>query len=117
MQWNYVPGDPASITIDGDLDRIVITDLAGMDNVLAYIGQIASFYAERNIRAGYDLKLEGSCNKGPQGINWGPFEIVFEDDPGSLLLRNHLEALWGPQNTRIETLQSDEAMASAVHWL
>lgn len=115
MRWQYIPGDPDSTEITGDQDRIVLTDLEGDDDALAYVGQLALFFSGENLRTGYDVKLEGSCNKGPQGINWGPFSISFEHNPHGELLKAHLEAEWGPQgeDLRVDMPGGEAADAKA----
>ena len=122
MRWKFVPGDPASVTIDGDLDRIVIDDLEGEDAPLACIGEIGLFYADNDIRYGYDVEVKGGCNKGPQGIQWGPITIVFEEaaapTPDAVgLLRKHLQRIWGPEGESLRVDRSTEAAASAMGWL
>lgn len=117
MRWRHVPGDPDSATVDGDQDRVVIDGLEGEGNALALVAEIARFYAEGDVRAGYALRLSGDCNKGPQGVNWGPLEIVLEHDPASLRLRDHLEATWGAQGVHHPRDTGADEMGGLIHWL
>lgn len=122
MRWRYIPGDPDSTTDDGDQDRIVIDDLEGEDAPLACIGEIGLYYAENNVRYGYDVDVKGGCNKGPQGINWGPITIVLEEtafpnEDALEGLRAHLERAWGPQGESLRVERTPEAAATAVGWL
>lgn len=122
MRWKFVPGDPDSETVDGDQDRIVIDGLEGEETPLACIGEIGLFYADNNIRHGYDVDLKGSCAKGPQGINWGPITITFEDaaapTPDAVsTLRTHLNRIWGPEGEILRVERTPETAAAAVGWL
>lgn len=118
MRWKFVPGDPDSVTVDGDQDRIVIDGLEGEETPLACIGEIGLFYADNNIRHGYDVDLKGSCAKGPQGINWGPITIVFEHADSSVArLLDHLRTIWGPEGRMLDVERTPRAAAAAVGWL
>ncbi len=116
MKWKHIPGDPASMTLDGHMDRVVIEDLEGDDNALAYLGQIALFFSDNNIRTGYQVEVIGSCNKVPQGINWGPITVTFEESDGVKLLVAHLESAWGPQEASLwPTIEPDDAARARAY--
>lgn len=105
MRWQLIPGDPTppapGAEDDKYDDRIVIDEMVG-DLGMTYVNDVAVFFAERNIRHGYDIKATGGCFKGPYAIKWKRIEIMIEDSAVPNGLLEHLTTLWGPAGEMLD---------------
>lgn len=106
MRWKFIEGNPdaqprADGTDDEWMGRLEIDEMIG-DLGMTYVSDIAVWYADNNIRSGYDIKVEGHCFKGPYAIKWKHIRILFEDESAPDGLVDHLTALWGPQEEHLE---------------
>lgn len=99
MKWQFIAGNPKARPLPDGADdewmgRIEIDEMVG-DLGMTYVNDIAVWYADGNIRTGYEIKVEGSCFKGPYAIKWSRIRILFEDEGAPDGLVEHLTALWG----------------------
>jgi hypothetical protein len=74
VAWRFYP---ANESFD---DRIVFDQIDSSKQVITLINTIEVLFAELGLRSGYDLRLNGSCHKGPQGLVWPKIELEFEDN-------------------------------------
>lgn len=116
MRWRFEKGDPDAKplpdgTDEGYLDRIIIDEMVG-DLGMTYVNDFAVWYADNNIRTGWDLVVRGGCFKGPYAIKWTRIDLMFEEDGPPDGLFEHLEALWGPQGEHLE--EGDEPRLSRI---
>lgn len=103
MRWQIIPGDPANddkVDEFGYMDRVTVTDMAG-DLGMTYLSDVAVWFADQNIRAGYDVRAVGGCFKGPYAIKWRKIEIALEPEVPVDLLRTHLASIWGPEGQHL----------------
>lgn len=105
MRWQLIKADAAAPAVgqpdDAWLDSILIDELAGGLG-MTYLNDVAVFYDERDIRHGYDFKIEGSCFKGRYGLEYKTIRIILEDTDAPTGLIEHLTSIWGPQGTLID---------------
>jgi hypothetical protein len=107
MLWRYIPGDPdADDAVDelGHMDKVVITDMEGEDVGLGYLSDVATWYADNDVRHGYDVRIRGGAFKGPYAIIWGRIEIAFEECGMVARLREHLLSIWGAEGVHLGTI-------------
>lgn len=105
MRWTFIPADPTALP-EGNRDykwedHIIIDEMTGEDIGISYLSDVAVWYADNNIRNGYDFFIEGGCFKGPYALQWKQIIIVFEEDPAVALLVEHLTAQWGAQGEQL----------------
>jgi len=104
MRWRFVPGNPDNDDAacrNGHLDRIVVSDTHGEEVALGYLIDIATWYAENNVRQGYAVAAEGGAFKGPYALQWERIEIAFDECGAVAMLREHLLSAWGPENQHL----------------
>lgn len=105
MRWRFQIASDAS-SIDPDLlgdpaeDHLIIDELTGPLGI-TYLNDIAAWFSDNNIREGYQVQCAGSCFKGPYGIQWKRIEITFDNARMPTGLSQHLQAIWGDENTSL----------------
>lgn len=97
MKWTFIPADPASPDDFLIQDRIRVDSFDGWESGLSYLSDVSTWYAEQNVRQGYDFRIEGYAFKGPKALDYRHVEFSFEPSPGIALLRAHLAVAWGPE--------------------
>lgn len=113
MRWQFIPADPRS---DDDLeaqDRIRIDSFEGWESGLSYLSDIASWYADEDVREGYDFRVEGSAFKGRRSLDYREVVVAFEPSPGVAGLRAHLAVAWGPEGEVLPPVGDPDVVRTA----
>ena len=97
MKWTFIPADKASDDDFASQDRIRVDSFDGWESGLSYLDDVATWYAEQNVREGYDFRIEGFAFKGPRSLDYEHVEFSFEPSDGIARLREHLSTAWGPE--------------------